>query len=159
MSLTMHESMLETYISSEPVSLSSSNCWKNSNKNHNINGSKKSQGLHSWWSIGVFSLGDNMKCQTYCQIATEFHWGRNILLLLEIQCSMFDIKICIAKIWQLYYYSIKYWIIIKLTISDVSNNKSVLETCISSEPETLSSSKCWKNNNKNENIKSKDQGQ
>jgi hypothetical protein len=41
--------------------------------NHNINGSKKPQGLHSWWGIGVFSLGDNIKCQTYCQIATEFH--------------------------------------------------------------------------------------
>ena len=31
---------------------------------------------------------------------------------------------------------------IKLTISDVSDNESMLETCNSSEPESLSSSKC-----------------
>ena len=143
--------MLETYISSEPASLSSSDCWKNSNKNHNINGSKKSQGLHSWWSIGVFSLGDNIKCQTYCQIATKFHWGRNILLLLAIQYSMFDIKICmpLPKFDNFTITALNVEVIIKLTISDVSNNKSVLETCNSSEPESLSSSKCWKNNNKN----------
>ena len=43
---------------------------------------------------------------------------------------------------------------IKLTISDVSNNEPMLETCIISELESLSTSNCWKNNNKNHNIKS-----
>ena len=31
---------------------------------------------------------------------------------------------------------------IKLTISDISNNESMLETCISSEPESLLTSNC-----------------
>ena len=83
--------------------------------------------------------------------------SQNILLLLAIQCSIFDIQNAQPKFANFTITALNVKIAIKLTISDVSNNKSILETCISSEPESLSSSKCCKkHNNKKVNITSKD---
>ena len=97
-------------------------------------------------------VGSYQKYPRFCYLLVRLHkfhlsHARNMLLQLAVQCSMssmYDIKICMPspKFDNFTITALNVEVIIKLTISDVSKNESALETCISSEPESLSSSKC-----------------
>jgi len=105
-----NEPMLETCISSEHESLSSSKCWKNNNKNHNIKSQNShniiSRRFHCWWCLIIFHMGDKIKCQTYRQTVTGVHRDRVITIsnqrtvrwVLQMLCEVSNVPI--SSIWR-----------------------------------------------------------